>query len=191
RRYTNLISRPARRPAARRRPRRDAQNFGGEGSFSTSLPSFDYPVGTGEHRRRAFRLWPPRGRWVCGPFVFWWSPAPPGAGGFLALEDAIDVASRESELVNNIRPIGDQAAVGDVESSVVDRRQFVMSRERDDQVAMDHGQRAPRQDQTAVRRAREGCDGALDLGCVAHVDGRCLDAERRRHGLDRGKLAGP
>ena len=45
-------------------------------------------------------------------------------GGLLALEDAIDVAGRAAVLVDDIRPIGDQAAVGDVESSGVDRGQF-------------------------------------------------------------------
>ena len=34
-------------------------------------------------------------------------------GRLLALEDAIDVAGREAVLVDDIRPIGDQAAVGD------------------------------------------------------------------------------
>jgi hypothetical protein len=38
---------------------------------------------------------------------------------------------------------------------------------------------------------REGCDGALDLTGVAHVDRVDLHPERRRHGLDGGKLGGP
>ena len=37
-------------------------------------------------------------------------------GRLLALEDAIDVAGRAPELVDQIGPIGDQAAVGDEES---------------------------------------------------------------------------
>ena len=37
-------------------------------------------------------------------------------GGFLAFEDAIDIACRASVLVDEIRPVGDQAASGDVEA---------------------------------------------------------------------------
>ena len=57
-------------------------------------------------------------------------------GRLLALEDAIDVAGRAAVLVDEIRPIGDQAAGGDEESFVVDRGQFVPGRQRDDQIAM-------------------------------------------------------
>src|SRR5262249_46894787 len=62
---------------------------------------------------------------------------------------------------------------------------------RDDQVAMTHRQRAPRQDQAAVRGAREGRNGALDLAGIEHVDRAQLNTERRRHGLERAPLAGP
>ena len=55
-------------------------------------------------------------------------------GRFFALEDAIDVLGRASELVNEIGPIGDQAAGGDEVALVVDRGQFMLSRERGDQV---------------------------------------------------------
>ena len=53
----------------------------------------------------------------------------------------------------------------------VDRGQFVPGRKRDDQLAMNDRQRAPRHDQAAIRGARECCDGALDLAGIAHVDG--------------------
>jgi LTXXQ motif family protein len=43
-------------------------------------------------------------------------------------------------------------------------------RQRDDQVAMNRCQRAPRHDQTAIRGLRKCRDGALDLGRVAHVE---------------------
>ena len=51
--------------------------------------------------------------------------------------------------------------------------------------------RARRHDQTAIRGAREGRDGALDLSGVAHVDWAQLHPERWRHGLDRAELADP
>ena len=74
---------------------------------------------------------------------------------------------------------------------VVDRGQFVPGRQRDDQIAMRARQRARRHDQAAIRGAREGRDGALDLAGVAHIDRAHLHAERRRHGLDDGELADP
>ena len=46
-------------------------------------------------------------------------------GRLLALEDAIDVASGASVLVEQIRPIADQAAAGDEKAGGVDRGQFV------------------------------------------------------------------
>ena len=91
-------------------------------------------------------------------------------GRLLALEDAIDVAGRAPVLVDEIRPVGDQAAGGDEEALAVDRGQFVPGRQRDDQIAMNRRQRARRHDQAAIRGAREGRDGALDLAGVAHVD---------------------
>ena len=56
---------------------------------------------------------------------------------------------------------------------------------------MQRRRRARRHDQAAIRRAREGRDGALDLAGVAHVDRADLDPERRRHGLDDAELADP
>jgi hypothetical protein len=46
-------------------------------------------------------------------------------GRLLTLEDTINVGRRLPELIDVIRTIGDQAAIGDVESSVVDGGQFV------------------------------------------------------------------
>ena len=57
-------------------------------------------------------------------------------GRLLALEDAIDVAGRAPVLVDQIRPVGDQAAAGDEEAVGVDRGQLVPGRQRDDQIAM-------------------------------------------------------
>src|SRR5262245_65626628 len=56
---------------------------------------------------------------------------------------------------------------------------------------MNHRQRAPRQDHAAVRGAREGRNSAFDLAGIEHVDRTQLNAERRRHGLERAPLAGP
>ena len=63
-------------------------------------------------------------------------------------------------------------------------------RQRDDQVAMKLRGRARGHDQSAIGRAGEGRNGALDLAGVAHVDRADLHSERRRYGLDSGKRAG-
>ena len=110
-------------------------------------------------------------------------------GGLLAFEDAIDVAGRATVLFDVIRPVGDQATSGGEDTIEVDCGQFVPGRQRDDQIAMKLRQRARRHDQAAIRSAREGRDGALDLARVAHVDRSYLHPERRRHGLDYAKLA--
>ena len=57
-------------------------------------------------------------------------------GGLLALEDAIDIAGRAPVLIDDVRPVGDQAAAGDEVAFVVDRGQPVPGRQRDDQFAM-------------------------------------------------------
>ena len=62
-------------------------------------------------------------------------------GGLLALEDAIDVAGRAPVLVDEIRPIGHQAAGGDEQAVGVDSGQSVPGGERDDQIAVNLRQR--------------------------------------------------
>jgi hypothetical protein len=49
---------------------------------------------------------------------------------------------------------------------------------------------ARRHYQPAIRGARDGRDAARDLAGVAHVDWAHLHPQRRRHGLDGGKLIG-
>lgn len=85
----------------------------------------------------------------------------------LTFKDAIDIAGRSPVLVDKIRPIRDQPARGSVEAGGVDCGQFVPGRQRGDQVPMNCRQRASRDDQAVVARAREGCYGALNLGRIA------------------------
>jgi hypothetical protein len=78
---------------------------------------FDHLVGAGEHARwqvEAERLGGLEidDKLVLGRRLY------RQVGGFLALEDAIDVAGGTSILVDPIRPIGDQAAAGDEERAV-------------------------------------------------------------------------
>jgi hypothetical protein len=76
-------------------------------------------------------------------------------GWLLALEDAVDVAGRAPELVDVIRSIRDQAAASDEEAFAIDRGQLEPGHKCDDQLAMSHSQSARRQDQAAIRLARE------------------------------------
>src|SRR5262249_58474798 len=69
----------------------------------------------------------------------------------LALEDAIDVAGRLPELLDEIRPIRHQAAASDEEAFPVDRRQFMPSRQREDELAMSAREGVWGNDQTATR----------------------------------------
>src|SRR5207244_6947945 len=58
---------------------------------------------------------------------------------FFSLENAVNVAGRRPVLTNQIRPIGNQAAVCDEEAVAVDGGQSVAGRQRDDQMAMKLG----------------------------------------------------
>ena len=114
------------------------------------------------------------------------------SAGFSPLRMRVYVAGRSPVLVDKIGPIGDQAASSDVVALGVNRWQLVPGRERDDQIAMNRRQRTRRYDQAAIRLARVGHDGALDLGRVTHVDrAHHLHADRQRHVLDDGELADP
>jgi hypothetical protein len=101
--------------------------------------------------------------------------------GLLSLEDAIDVAGRLPVLVDIISPIGDQATGNDEGTFWANCRQLMSDRQRGYHLAMMRRRRAPCHDQTAIRGARECRDGALQLGCVAHIDCNRLYTDRRRY----------
>ena len=101
-------------------------------------------------------------------------------GRLLALEDTVDVAGGATELVDIVSPVGDQAADDDEGALEVDRGQLVLGRQPDDQGAMTNRRSARRHDQPAVGRAREGRDGAVNLGRLARADRVHLHPERWR-----------
>src|SRR5262249_7266806 len=150
--------------------------------------SFDYLVGAREQWWRHFEAERFSGLEIDHQLVFG-RCLHRQIGGFLALEDAIDVACRAPKIIDRISSVGHQAAVSYEVARIVDRRQFVPGRKPDDQIAMDQCQRAPRNDQAAVRAARESRNRALDLTGIAHVDWGQFDAERWGHGLDCAELA--
>jgi hypothetical protein len=82
---------------------------------------FDHLVGTGAHRRRHGEAKRFSGLEIDHQFVLGWRLYWQ-VGRLLALEDAIDVASRAPKLVNEIRPIRNQSAGGNIIAFLVDAR---------------------------------------------------------------------
>jgi hypothetical protein len=103
-------------------------------TLSTSLQrgaSFDHLVGAGEKHWRHGKAECTRGLRVDDELELG-RLLDRKIGGLLTLEDAIDVAGRAPVLVNFIRSVGDQAAIGDLKANGVDRCQLVLGRERND-----------------------------------------------------------
>ena len=106
---------------------------------------------------------------------------------FLAPEDAIDIAGRATELIEPIRPIGDQAAGGGLLTTNVNCRQLVLGRKPDEQIAMTF-HRATGHDQAAIGIAGESGNVVLDLLRVAYVNRAHINPERRSCGADSSEL---
>src|SRR5947209_596254 len=111
-------------------------------------------------------------------------------GRLFAFEDAIHVRSGTAVLVSKIRSIRHQAASSGDVALKVHRRQLMPRCECNDEIAIEPSGRAPRHDQTPIRRAREGRDSAFDLTGFAQVDRGYLHPEQWRHSLYDGKVAG-
>src|SRR5215510_9324095 len=91
-------------------------------------------------------------------------------GRLLAFKDAVDVAGSAAELVEEIGPIGHKAAGVDEKAVPVNCWQFMAGRQREDKIAVIYRCRARHRYQTAIRRAGENHDRALDLAGVSHID---------------------
>src|SRR5262249_36956184 len=109
--------------------------------------------------------------------------------GFLALEDAVNVARRSPEFVDDIRTIRDQTALYDITSVRIDRRPLIASRPVHDQRAVNFRLGGCRHDDPLVRPLRKSFEASLDRIGFPHVYGSELDPECRRRRLDGGHLA--
>src|SRR5262245_30986940 len=87
-------------------------------------------------------------------------------GGLLAFKNTIDVTGRPPVLISRVRPIANQATVGDVSAEWIGCRQSMSSCERDDEIAIVKKQRSSSGDQPAIRLACKFGDSALDVFAV-------------------------
>src|SRR6516165_2619770 len=100
-------------------------------------------------------------------------------GGLFALKDAIHVASSLPVPINRVRSVRDEATVSDVVTGLIDCRQSVSRRQRDDQIAIIGRQRSDR-NQAAIRSARKFGNSPLNVSGVSPTERAHLQSERPR-----------
>src|SRR5215475_2415719 len=91
-------------------------------------------------------------------------------GWLLALEDAIDIASGASVVIEPVRPVRDQAASGDKSTIRVHCRKLIPGRQCDYLVAVNEGRAASYHDESAIRLTRKCANATFDLAGVAQAD---------------------
>src|SRR5262245_34538190 len=138
--------------------------------------SLDHLVGASEHRCWHFKAERLRGLVVDEELVFG-RRLHRQIGRLLTPEDAIDVVSSTPELVGQIRPVGDQAAADNAESSGVHRGQLVLGRKRDNEIPISRLRRTWRDYRAAIRASRERRKGALDLAGLPRINRAQLHSE--------------
>src|SRR5215831_9014461 len=88
----------------------------------------------------------------------------------LALEDAIDIASGASVVIEPVRPVRDQATSSDKSTVRVHRRKLIPGRKCDYLLAVSEGRGASYHDESAIRLMRKCADATFDLAGVVQAD---------------------
>src|SRR5262245_60277641 len=91
-------------------------------------------------------------------------------GWLLALEDAIDIASGASVVIEPVGPVRDEAASGDKSTVRVHCRELIPGRQCDYLLAVSEGRGASYHDESAIRLLRKCADATFDLAGVVQVD---------------------
>src|SRR5262249_49592496 len=109
----------------------------------------------------------------------------------LALEDSVDIARRQTVLIEFIGSITHQPASFDEVAVGINRGKSVERREIDDQLPIDDGQRSRHEDQRSIRPLGECGDNTFDLAGITYAKRAHLHIQRRRCALDCGQQADP
>src|SRR5262245_47183379 len=91
-------------------------------------------------------------------------------GWLLALEDAIDIASGASVVIEPVRSVRDQAASGYESTIRVHCRKLIPGRQCNYLVAVNEGRGASYHDESAIRLTRKCANATFDLAGVAQAD---------------------
>src|SRR5262245_31614011 len=109
----------------------------------------------------------------------------------LAFEDAIGILGCPTVSVDLIRPIVEEAPLGDIYARGKGCGQSVPCSQVNDKIALTECGRASRHDQAPIRRTREAGNATLDLTCIADVHRCQLHSQGRCHSLSGSEQAKP
>src|SRR5262245_16637853 len=107
---------------------------------------------------------------------------------FLPFQDTVGIAGSLPVLFNEIGSVGNEATLSNKVGPKVECGKFVSGCQRDNQVAVNHCQRASCHNEGAVRGARKRTDGTLDFVSGTHTDWSGFDTERGGDRLNCAKL---
>ena len=138
---------------------------GHEQALFTAL--FDHLVGAGEQRGRHGETERFGRLEIDHQFEFSWL-LHRQVGGFLALEDAIDIDCGAAEQIGSLNSVGDQAATPGELRNRIDCRQMLLRYQGNDHLATGIKEAIRQSDQAAGLLAARCSDGMVDFGLAAN-----------------------